>query len=50
MHEVSDTPTISLERPRKAVLALLYVVFCFAWIWLVVALSLGALLVISHYG
>jgi hypothetical protein len=50
VHEVSDTPTISLERPRKAVLAVLYVVFCFAWLWLVVALALAPLLVISHYG
>lgn len=50
MHRVSETPTISLERPRKAILALLYVVFCFAFLVLVVALADAALLLISRFG
>jgi hypothetical protein len=50
MHEPSGTHTISLERPRKAILALLYVVFCFAFLMLVVALADAALLLISRYG
>jgi hypothetical protein len=50
MHRFSETPTISLERPRTAILALLYVVFCFAWFVLLVALADAALLLISRYG
>jgi hypothetical protein len=48
MHEVSET--ISLERPRKAIFALLYVVFCFACLVLGLALANVALLVISRHG
>ena len=50
MHRVSELSTISLDRPRTAILALLYVVFCFAWLVLVVALADAALLLISRYG
>ena len=50
MHRLSETSTISLERPRKAILALMYVVFCFAWLVFVVALADAALLLLSRYG
>lgn len=48
MH-VSDTRTISLERPRKAILVLLYVVYCFACIVLGLLLSEAALFVLDRF-
>ena len=50
MHPASETRTVSLDRPRKAIFALLYVVFCFALFVLVMALADGALLLLSRYG
>ena len=50
MRGVSDTSTISLDRPRKAILAVLYVVFCFAMFVLGIALAAAALQVLSRYG
>ena len=50
MRGVSDTSTISLDRPRKAILAVLYVVLCFAMFVLGIALAAAALQVISRYG
>jgi hypothetical protein len=50
MHRVSESSTISLERSRRAIWALLYVVFCLAWLVLVEALAGAALLLISRYG
>jgi hypothetical protein len=50
VNELSETHAISLERPRRAILALLYVVFCYGFLALVVALADAALLLISRYG
>jgi hypothetical protein len=48
MHEVSET--ISLERPRKAIFALLYVVFCFACLLFGLVLANVAVFLISGDG
>ena len=50
MHHDSDTLTISLERPRKLILAFLYVVLCIACLVGSLALADVGLLLLSKYG
>ncbi len=47
MYHESDTRTISLDRPRKAIL---YVLFCVGCLVLSVALADLALFTLSRYG
>ena len=47
MHDVNDTRTISLDRPRKAIL---YVLLCFGCLVASLALADLALLALSRYG
>lgn len=47
MYHETETRTISLDRPRKAIL---YVLFCFGCLVLSVALADVALVLLSRYG